>query len=289
MNSAADQNGASLDIETRWQELSLPDTWPDRLQWRRPRDVWQLLRKFLLRRVGRVELPRDLPLRIALPKYLLLEFHNLPNGNYSKKITHGYSTGFDRAMLGEMRSARRALADCFAGCRRVLDLGCGAGYSSQALIDAGIDEVVGLDASPYLLQHAARQFAGPRFVQGLAENTGLPDDGFDGVSACFLFHELPPRYAREALQECHRLLRPGGRLAILEPTSEQFFGRPGALWRQYGWRGLYFWWLARFVNEPFVDAWHRTDVPRWLEAAGFELVSDQDLFPTRLIVAQRRD
>ncbi|WP_169729309.1 class I SAM-dependent methyltransferase [Solimonas soli] len=289
MNSAADQHGALAELETCWHDVSLPDAWPDRLRWRRPRDFWQLLRKFLLRRVGRVELPRDLPLRVALPKYLLLEFHNLPNGNYSKKITQGYSTGFDRVMLGEMRRARRALAACFEGCRRVLDLGCGAGYSSQALVEAGVTEVVGLDASPYLLQHAARQFAAPRFVQGLAEDTRLPAGGFDGISACFLFHELPPRYARDALRECRRLLRPDGRLAILEPASEQFFGRPRALWRQYGWRGLYFWWLARFVNEPFADAWHRTEVPRWLAEAGFALVEDRDLFPARLIVAQRRD
>ena len=78
-----------------WASLSLPDGWPDRLRLSRPRDLWTFLRKLLLRHVGKVELPVDLPLATDLPKYLLLEFHNLPNGNYSKKITHGYSTAFD--------------------------------------------------------------------------------------------------------------------------------------------------------------------------------------------------
>ncbi|WP_028007002.1 class I SAM-dependent methyltransferase [Solimonas flava] len=288
MNPAADPTPAPREPGPAWRDLDLPDAWPDRLRWRRPRDLWQLLRKLVLRRVGRVELPPALPLRVALPKYLLLEFHNLPNGNYSKRITHGYSTGFDRVMLGEMRRARAALAACFTGSRRVLDLGCGAGYSSQALVAAGVPEVWGLDASPYLLQHAARQFPQPRFVQGLAERTELADASFDGVAACFLFHELPPRYARAALDEARRLLRAGGRLAILEPAPEQFIGPPYALWRAHGWRGLYFWGLARFVNEPFIRAWHRTDVPAWLDTAGFTLIEERTLFPARLIVAERR-
>ncbi|MGH8446074.1 MAG: class I SAM-dependent methyltransferase, partial [Solimonas sp.] len=231
MKPAADHSTALTGADPAWMANDLPDAWPDRLSWTRPRDLWLLLRKLLLRRLGRVELPRGLPLRVPLPRYLLLEFHNLPNGNYSKKITRGYSTGFDRVMLGEMGRARAALAACFAGCRRVLDLGCGAGYSSQALADAGVAEITGLDASPYLLQHAARQFPGPRYLQGLAEDTQLPAGAFDGVCACFLFHELPPRYAKEVLAECHRLLPAGRRLAILEPASEQFFGRPGELWR----------------------------------------------------------
>src|ERR1051326_7942041 len=100
-------------------DVLLPDAWPDALDLRRPRDLWRFLRKVVLRRLTKVELPLGLPLNVALPKYLLLEFHNLPNGNYSKKITHGYSRGFDIVMLGEMRRARRALAQTFAGCTAV--------------------------------------------------------------------------------------------------------------------------------------------------------------------------
>ena len=73
----------------------------------------------LLRRLSRVRLPPDLPLNVALPDYLLLEFHNLPDGNYSKKVARGYSTGFDRMMLGEMHRARRAMAQALNGCAAV--------------------------------------------------------------------------------------------------------------------------------------------------------------------------
>src|SRR5690606_25206123 len=82
-----------------WRSLELPDPWPDRLDLRRPRHLWQFLRCITGRR-QRVQLPDNLPGRDALPKYVLQEFHNLPNGNYSKKVTRGYITGFDRVMLG---------------------------------------------------------------------------------------------------------------------------------------------------------------------------------------------
>jgi ubiquinone/menaquinone biosynthesis C-methylase UbiE len=270
-----------------WAQLELPDAWPDALDLRRPRDLWRFLTKVLLRRLSRVRLPPYLPLNVALPEYLLLEFHNLPNGNYSKKVTRGYSTGFDLVMLGEMRRARRAMAQALKGCGAVLDVGCGAGHSTQALLDAGAREVWGLDASPYLLQHAARQYSAPRFVQGLAERSGFPDGRFDGVTACFLFHEMPPRFAEQALAEFRRVLKPGGLLSVLEPAAEQFFGQPWRLLRKYGWRGIYFRWLARFVHEPFVAAWQRRDVPAWLARHGFELIEDRGLFPARLITARK--
>src|SRR5437868_2611704 len=132
----ARETGSADPAPLRWALIELPDAWPDLLDLRRPRDLWRFLTKVLLRRLSRVRLPPGLPLNVALPEYLLLEFHNLPNGNYSKKVTRGYSTGFDLVMLGEMRRARRAMAQAMKGCNAVLDVGCGGGHSTQALLDA---------------------------------------------------------------------------------------------------------------------------------------------------------
>lgn len=278
-------NGADIS-QNILTDLQLPDSWADQLDLRRPSHLWRFLQKVLLRRLARVELPPGLPLNVPIPKYVLQEFHNLPNGNYSKKITRGYCRGFDLVMLGALQKHRRELAEALHHCTSVIDIGCGPGHSTQALVEAGVKTVWGLDASPYMLQHAVSRYPQLHFVQGLAEETRLPAAFFDGLSACFVFHEIPPRHADRALQEFRRILKPGGRIALLEPATEQFFCGPLALLKAHGWRGVYFWWLARFVHEPFVRAWHERNIQQWLGNHGFKLLSDYPLFPSRLIVAQ---
>lgn len=284
------EHGGSAVADPRvpdWPSLDLPDTWPDQLDLRRPRHLWRFLRGIAGKR-QRIQLPEAMPGRELLPKYLLQEFHNLPNGNYSKKVTRGYITGFDRVMLGQMCLARGRLAGYLAGCRSALDVGCAGGRTAAALKAAGVPEVWGIDPSPYLLQHAARDFPGVRFVQGVAERTGFAAGRFDGIAACFLLHELPPRYLEQALAEFHRILAPGGRLAICEPSRLQMSGSLRQLWRSSGWRGLYFHLLARFLHEPFVHAWHRCDARELFARCGFELEVDEERLPLRYLFARRR-
>ncbi|HEY8538051.1 MAG TPA: class I SAM-dependent methyltransferase [Steroidobacteraceae bacterium] len=268
-----------------WPNLELPDTWPDQVL-ADPRKAWLLLARVFGRR-RRVEIPGDMPGRDWLPKYILQEFHNLPNGNYSKRITHGYITGFDRLMLGRMRRARGRIARALSGCRSVLDVGCAGGRTAGALKASGIPEVWGLDPSPYLLQHAARAFPDVSFVQGLAERTGFPATRFDGIAVCFLFHEMPPSYIERALREFHRILQPGGLLAICEPSPLQLELPLLRLLQKYGLSGLYFGLLARFVHEPFVLAWHKRSASEMLAAAGFELIEDIEDMPLRHLLARR--
>jgi len=261
---------------------TLPAAWPDR-----PGHVWRIIKKLFGFGLSRVELPEGLELNVPLPKYLLQEFHNLPNGNYSRQFTASYVVGFERAMLGEMNLLRAELASALAGCDHVLDVGCGAGGSTQMIKAAGAKTVVGLDASPYMLMHARERCPGLEFVQGLAEDTRFEPARFDGIGACFLFHELPPKFGDAALNEFRRILRPGGRLAILEPAREQYVESPWSL-RRFGWRGPYYWGLARLMNEPFLALWHARDARAWLDQHGFELVEDRLLFPSRLLIATLR-
>lgn len=275
-----------------WASIPLPDAWPDRLDLRRPRDLWQLARHALGRVHTAVELPPELPGREQIPKYILQEFHNLPNGNYSRRFTRGYITGFDRVMLGEISKSHREIAVSLAAepavrTGSVLDAGCGGGGLAGALQQAGIADVWGLDPSPYLLQHAARDWPGVRFVQGVAEDTGFADNTFAAITACFLLHEIPPRYLECCLAEFARILQPGGLLAVCEPSPLQLRRSPLALWRDYGWRGLYFHALARFVHEPFLDAWHRQDLPALFARHGFTLLRNDVGVPMRHLLARK--
>ena len=264
-----------------WAQVELPPTWPDHS------GAGTLFASALRRRRGKVTLPDVLPHAGPIPRYVLQEFHNLPNGNYSHRITTGYSHGFDHAMLGMLRHERRRMAQLLDGAQCALDLGCGAGHLALEMHRAGIPEVWGLEPSPYLLRLAARQAPQLRWVQGVGENSGLPDARFDGVGICFVLHEIPPTYIRRLLTELRRITRPGARLVVVEPSPLQWNGGRLELLRRFGWHGLYFRWMARRVFEPFADAWHRFDFAAALAAEGFEVQRDDIGCPFRVFVAER--
>src|SRR5947207_10294081 len=54
------------------------------------------------------------------------------------------------------------------------------------------------------------------FVVGKAEAIPVEDQSHDAITSIFLFHELPPKVRRSALRECARVLKPGGRLILLD-------------------------------------------------------------------------
>ncbi|MEO8225360.1 MAG: methyltransferase domain-containing protein [Gammaproteobacteria bacterium] len=246
-----------------------------------------MLRRVVARKAPRVDLPDGLPGSECIPNYSLFDFHNLPNGNYSKRFTRAYIDSFDRVMLGFGRRIHERMARRAAGCTSILDIGCGGGALTAALRRQGIADVWGLDPSPYLLQHAATDNPGIPFVQGTAENTGFPAGRFDAIAVCFVLHEIPGRHIQRSLREFHRIMKPGGLLQISEPSAAQLQQSVASLWRNWGWRGLYFRVLARLVREPFVSAWHRQDARALLAAHGFELIADYDEMPIRHVEARR--
>ncbi|MGI8631390.1 MAG: class I SAM-dependent methyltransferase [Solirubrobacterales bacterium] len=102
----------------------------------------------------------------------------------------------------------------------VLDVGCGPATFTRVLAtEVGHDGLaVGLDPSVAMLEQGARQVAnGPELplvlVRGRAESLPFADDSFDAV-CCFgtLYLMDEPE---QALDEMTRVIRPGGRLALM--------------------------------------------------------------------------
>lgn len=265
-----------------WSNMQLADTWADSMNL----GSFSGLKAFLQGIFGKrlpVELPECLPGREKLPRYLLQEFHNLPNGNYSNRFSRGYITGFDRSMLGHLDGARSWLAEKLKHCTSVLDVGTAGGKTAGAVHAVGVEDVWGVDPSPYLLKHAASDHVAIKFVQGLAEDLPFNAARFDGIAVCFVFHEIPPRYVRDALAEFNRVLSIGGRLVISEPSEAQLAPfRWRDLLRPSNWLRLYFRLLAGFVYEPFLEAWHNLDKQAFFSEAGFQLEEIKPGMPINL-------
>jgi SAM-dependent methyltransferase len=105
--------------------------------------------------------------------------------------------------------------------KRVLDLGSGYGGRPVKFIDYGATEVVGVEIAEEHIVHG-RAFAEERkmtdqvrFVRGTGEEIPQPDESFDLVTMMDVMEHVvdPPR----VLEECWRVLRPGGRLALIFP------------------------------------------------------------------------
>ena len=119
---------------------------------------------------------------------------------------------------------------------RLLDVASGPGWTAAAAAERGA-EVTGLDVSTAMVEGARRRFPDIRFEEGAGESMPFDDATFDAVVSAFGM----PHFADHAavFAEAHRVLRPGGRLAVASwnpPASNPFFavalgaiGRAGRL------------------------------------------------------------
>ncbi len=106
---------------------------------------------------------------------------------------------------------------------RVLDACCGTGDLAVAAEREG-GVVTGLDFSPRMLERARRKSATVTWVEGDLLALPFDDGSFDAATVGFGVRNVADLEA--ALTELHRVLRPGGRLAILEITHPRGFLRP---------------------------------------------------------------
>lgn len=103
--------------------------------------------------------------------------------------------------------------------RRLLEVGCGPGFLTGPLSDvAGPVGAVGIDTSVELLA-AARAVVEPAhpnvsFQNGSAYGSGLPQASFDFVYSRLVYQHLSKPI--DALTEARRVLRPGGRVCVMD-------------------------------------------------------------------------
>jgi ubiquinone/menaquinone biosynthesis C-methylase UbiE len=101
--------------------------------------------------------------------------------------------------------------------RRVLDVGCGTGFLALRLAELG-HTVTGIDLAPQMIEQARRkaeqQGQQIDFRVGDASAIDLPDETCDFVLARHVIWNLPD--PEQAVAEWRRVLRPGGRLLLVE-------------------------------------------------------------------------
>jgi 2-polyprenyl-3-methyl-5-hydroxy-6-metoxy-1,4-benzoquinol methylase len=101
--------------------------------------------------------------------------------------------------------------------RDVLDAGCGTGYGSHILAEAGAKSVIGVDLDRRNIAFARKRYAAPNLAFAVAdiEKLEFGADSFDLVVASNSVEHL--HRPRAFLDELRRLLRPGGKALIAVP------------------------------------------------------------------------
>jgi len=100
---------------------------------------------------------------------------------------------------------------------RVLDACCGTGDLAVAARKAGAGHVVGLDFSERMLERAQRKAPDLEWIQGDVLALPFEDASFDAAVVGFGVRNVED--LEGALKELRRVLRPGGRIGILEITT----------------------------------------------------------------------
>jgi ubiquinone/menaquinone biosynthesis C-methylase UbiE len=114
---------------------------------------------------------------------------------------------------------------------KVLEVGCGTGsLTLTAKKRAGpAGEVHGIDAAPEMIRiaqrKAARAGADIDFRVGLIQDIPFPDSQFDVALASFMIFHMAEETRRKGLAEIRRVLKPGGRLLVVDFEPPKQAGR----------------------------------------------------------------
>ncbi|HEY1597679.1 MAG TPA: methyltransferase domain-containing protein [Thermoleophilaceae bacterium] len=139
----------------------------------------------------------------------------------SRAVEETYAT----ADIVEQRRITLAALALRAG-ERVVDIGCGPGYlaAEMAAVVGDSGFVLGVDPSESMLALAARRAtAGMELAEGGALSLPAEDESFDAAIATQVYEYVPDMAA--ALAEARRVLRPDGRLLVLDTDWDSIVWR----------------------------------------------------------------
>lgn len=136
----------------------------------------------------------------------------------------------------------------------VHDVGCGPGQWTHLLRGLGAD-ARGIDPVAEFVELARATYPGESFSVGRAEAIGADEGTIGGVLAWYSLIHTAPENLPDALRELHRILAPGGGLAV------GFFEGPDLLPFEHAVTTAFFWPMDRLVGRlhghPHRDA-HRS-------------------------------
>jgi SAM-dependent methyltransferase len=225
------------------------------------------------------------PAGVEVPKYWENWFHNT-TGGWDGHERMGFIHGelIHRWVVGAtfpgniFKQREAAAAEAPRGSyRRILDMGCGTGHYTTALVRRFPDaQIWGADCSLRALEYAQRVANANGWAWRLHrvpnERTGFPDAHFDLVTSYILLHEIPVSAIEATFREAFRLLEPGGDMLMADVTRYAEMD-PVAVWQQDT--------AAKREVEPFWRESASCDLGALARQVGFVEVASYGLPPAK--------
>jgi ubiquinone/menaquinone biosynthesis C-methylase UbiE len=223
--------------------------------------------------------------QLQIPAYhKMVDIHCMPGGYHTEVAKNDVAAGavFDRGVyiyamgqLGPLNddmgmSLAKHIVDSFPDFepKRILDMGCGAGFTTLPYCDVFPDaEVFGIDVAAPLLRygHGRASALGKKahFSQQNAEQTDFPDGYFDLVVSHILLHETSRKAIANIMGEAHRVLAPHG--LTLHSEAPEYEGLSP-------YEAFALDWDTHYNNEPFWGTVREMNLKNLMTNAGFSSV-----------------
>jgi ubiquinone/menaquinone biosynthesis C-methylase UbiE len=275
---------ASLLFDHAWEDLlqQYPNVWLDLPK------LWERAEKKQFR-----DIPPNIDTR-NYPNYYTQNFHYQTDGYLSESSANLYDLqvellfngGADpmrRRVLAPLKQGLKTFATIPAAQIQILDVACGTGRTLKMLRRTCPQASLhGIDLSPAYLRKAS-QLLSPltgdiiQLAQGNAEALPYRDHYFHGITCVFLFHELPGPVRQTILNECARVLQPGGTFILCD--SIQVHDSPTLIPSMEG--------FARTFHEPFYHDYIHDDLNSRLTNAGLINIIEQVHYMSKYLIARK--
>ena len=224
----------------------------------------------------------------AYPNYYLQNFHHQTDGYLSDTSANLYDLQVELGFHGTTDAMRRRiiapLKSALDGSQPVtlLDVACGTGRTLKMLQESLSDvSLFGIDLSaPYLRKAKALLSQSshlPKLVQGNAEAIPFLNNFFDAVVSVFLFHELPPDVRQNVINECYRVMKPGGMLVLCDSIQASDAPEIKVTIENF----------PKYNHEPYYCHYITDDMNLRLTNAGFVEIENEVHFISKYWIARK--